>query len=58
MHVAAGMILFGADPNLILDEEDDARALMISAALVQAFKMDAGRRNDIANKIGQCLSGE
>jgi len=57
-HTAGTMILYGADPSVILDEEDDVRALAVSAAMEIAFKMDKGRRQDLANKLGQVLSGE
>lgn len=57
IQAAAGALLFGADPGIILDETDDARALAVSAALELALRMDRNRRIDLANKLGEVLSG-
>jgi hypothetical protein len=58
VYAAAGVLLYGADPNIIFDEEDDVRALAIGAAVELAIKMDKNRRQDLANRLGQVMSGE
>lgn len=52
---AAGVLLYGADPNIILDEEDDVRALAIGCALEVAERIDRNRRMDLANKLAACF---
>jgi hypothetical protein len=56
--MAAGVLLYGADPRIVLDEDDDVRALVVDAALELATKADAQRRIDIANKVAKALAGE
>lgn len=55
---AARLLIYGADPNIALDEEDEVRAVAIGAALDVADRIDHNRRVDLANKIAHIMGGE
>lgn len=61
IQTAAAALLCGADPRIVLDEEDDVRALAVASALKIASDQDkikwANLATDIASKLGQVLSG-
>lgn len=52
------MLLYGADPRLIFDEEDDVRALAVSAAVRLAERAYKNRQTELANMIIRGLGGE